>query len=60
MKKLGFWWCGRFGMHKWCMNINVDLKKYKKVKIVSPIWVFSISSPIKDFCYKYKLISPKY
>lgn len=30
----GFWWCGRFGMHKWCMkinDINVDLKKYKKL-----------------------------
>lgn len=53
----GFWWCGRFGMHKWCMkinDINVDLKKYKKVIIVSPIWVFSISAPIRDFCYKYK------
>lgn len=53
----GFWWCGRFGMHKWCMkinDINVDLKKYKKVIIVFPIWVFSISAPIKDFCYKYK------
>ena len=40
MKKLGFWWCGRFGIDKWCMNINdinVDLKKYKKVIIVSPI-----------------------
>lgn len=53
----GFWWCGRFGMHKWCMkinDINVDLKKYKKVIIISPIWVFSISAPIRDFCYKYK------
>lgn len=37
---LGFWWCGRFGMHQWRMNIeniNIDLKKYKKVYIVSPI-----------------------
>lgn len=51
-----FWWCGRFGMHKWRMdieNININLKKYKKVIIVSPIWVFSISAPIRDFCYKY-------
>ena len=50
-------------MHKWCMNINdinVDLKKYKKVVIGSPIWVVSISATIRDFCYKYKLISPKY
>lgn len=52
----GFWWCGRFGMHKWRMdieNININLKNYKKVIIVSPIWVFSISAPIRDFCYKY-------
>ena len=54
---LGFWWCGRFGMHKWKMkidDINVDLKKYKKVYIVSPIWVFNICAPVRDFCYKYK------
>ena len=28
---LGFWWCGRFGMHKWRMdieNININIKKY--------------------------------
>lgn len=53
---IGFWWCGRFGMHKWCMNIeniNVDLKEYENVIIVSPIWVFSICAPIRDFCYRY-------
>ena len=53
----GFWWCGRFGMHKWNMEIEeipVDLKKYKKVIIVSPIWVFSICAPIREFCYKYR------
>lgn len=53
----GFWWCGRFGMLKIGMpikNINVDLKKYKKVIIVSPIWVFNISAPIREFCTKYK------
>lgn len=52
----GFWWCGRYGMHKWRMpiyDINIDLKKYKKVIIVSPIWVFSVSAPIREFCYKY-------
>lgn len=52
----GFWWCGRFGMHKWCMNIeniDVNLKEYENVIIVSPIWVFSICAPIRDFCYKY-------
>ena len=52
----GFWWCGRYGMHKWGMpieEINVDLKQYKKVIIVSPIWVFDISAPIREFCNKY-------
>ena len=52
----GFWWCGRYGMHKWKMaiyDIDVDLKIYKKVIIVSPIWVFSVSAPIREFCYKY-------
>lgn len=52
----GFWWCGRYGIHKWRMNIeniNVDLSKYKMVIIVSPIWVFSICAPIREFCYKY-------
>ena len=54
---LGFWWCGRYGMHKWRMpieDIDIDLSKYKKVIIVSPIWVFSLSAPVREFCYKYK------
>ena len=54
---LGFWWCGRFGMHKWRMKINEvdkDISKYKKVIIVSPIWVFNICAPIRDFAYTYK------
>ena len=52
----GFWWCGRFGMHKWRMpikDIDIEIKKYKNVIIVSPIWVFSVAAPIRDFCYKY-------
>ncbi len=52
----GFWWCGRFGMLKWRMSIkdiDIDIKKYKNVIIVSPIWVFSVAAPIRDFCYKY-------
>lgn len=52
----GFWWCGRYGMHKWNMDIekiDINLKEYKKVIIVSPIWVFSVSAPIREFCYKY-------
>ena len=52
----GFWWCGRYAMHKWNMTINkinVNLKNYKTVIITSPIWVFSICAPIREFCYKY-------
>ena len=54
---LGFWWSGRYGMHKWNMpieDINIDLKKYSTIIIISPIWVFSVSAPIREFCYKYK------
>lgn len=54
---LGFWWSGRYGMHKWRMNINdinINLKKYSNITIVSPIWVLSISAPIRTFCHKYK------
>lgn len=51
---LGFWWCGRYGMHRWSMPINekVDLSKYKKIIICSPIWVFGICAPIRDFINK--------
>lgn len=34
-------------------DIKNDLSKYKKVIIVSPIWVFSISIPIREFCFRY-------
>lgn len=50
---LGFWWCGRFGMHRWAMPIepiSVDLSSYERVIICSPIWVFSLSSPVRSFC----------
>ena len=43
-------------MHKWRMpikDIDIEIKKYKNVIIVSPIWVFSVAAPIRDFCYKY-------
>lgn len=53
---LGFLWCGRFGMHKWAMNIeqlNTDFSKYKKVIIATPIWVFNLSSPVRMFCQRY-------
>ena len=51
----GFWWCGRFGMHRWTMEtmpLNVDLNSYDKVIIVSPIWVFRMCAPIRDFVIK--------
>lgn len=50
---LGFWWCGRFGMHKWEMpieSIAVDLSKYEHVTICSPIWVFALAAPVRSFC----------
>ena len=53
---LGFWWCGRFAMHRWDMeltNDEIDLSKTEKVIIVSPIWDFTICSPIRSFCHKY-------
>lgn len=43
-------------MHKWRMNIeklNININEYKNVIIVSPILVFDICSPIRDFSYKY-------
>lgn len=54
---LGFWWCGRFGMHKWPMEtypIDVDLNKYKKVILVTPVWVFKMCGPMRDFVNKNK------
>lgn len=49
----GFWWCGRFGMHRWDMPIKpIDTKllNYEHVTICSPIWVFSLASPVRAFC----------
>ena len=54
---LGFWWCGRFGMHNWKMDINeknINLDKYKNIIIVTPIWVFKMASPIRGFVDFYK------
>ena len=51
----GFWWCGRYGMHRWGMPIepiSVDLTKFEKVTICSPIWVFALAAPIREFCKK--------
>ena len=50
---LGFWWCGRYGMHQWEMPIepiSVNLSDYDHVTICTPIWVFSLAAPIRSFC----------
>lgn len=50
---LGFWWCGRYGMHRWPMPIEpitVDLTAYDHVTLCSPIWVFGMAAPIRAFC----------
>ncbi len=52
---LGFWWCGRFGMHRWQMPvepISIDLSAYEHVTICSPIWVFTLAATVRDFCHK--------
>ena len=49
----GFWWCGRFGMHKWPMPIapiGVDVSRYAHVTICSPIWVFALAAPVRSVC----------
>ena len=50
---LGFWWCGRYGMHHWAMPIepiSVDLAAFDHVTICSPIWVFALAAPVRAFC----------
>ena len=54
---LGFWWCGRYGMHRWAMPIEpikVDLTKYERVVICSPVWVFALAAPVREFCRQAK------
>lgn len=50
---LGFWWCGRFGMHGWSMpieEIRLDLSTYEHITICSPVWVFKLAAPMRSFC----------
>lgn len=50
---LGFWWCGRYAMHRWDMPIEPvgeDLSQYAHVTICAPIWVFSLGAPVRTFC----------
>ena len=52
---LGFWWCGRYGMHRWPMpieDIGVQLEKYDHVTVCSPVWVFNLCAPMREFCKK--------
>ena len=50
---LGFWWCGRYGMHRWAMPIqplSIDLSAFEHVTICAPIWVFALAAPVRRFC----------
>ena len=50
---LGFWWCGRYGMHGWDMPIapiSVDLAAYRRVILCTPVWVFGLAAPMRSFC----------
>ena len=52
---LGFWWCGRYGMHRRAMpieDIGVQLEKYDHVTVCSPVWVFNLCAPMREFCKK--------
>lgn len=54
---LGFLWCGRFGMHRWDMPTvppETDLSSFEHVTVCTPIWVFSLAPPVRDFLRKSK------
>lgn len=47
---LGFWWCGRYAMHRWDMPIEpitAELEKYDSVTVCAPIWDFSLAAPVR-------------
>lgn len=49
----GFWWCGRFAMHKWDMpieDIKINLSAYDHITICTPVWAFHLAAPIRSFC----------
>lgn len=53
---LGFWWCGRYGMHRRPMPIaplEIDPATCAHVTVCSPIWVFGMAAPIRSFCHRY-------
>lgn len=50
---LGFWWCGRYGMHCWDMPIEPfpgKLQSFLHVTICAPVWVFALAAPVRSFC----------
>lgn len=54
---LGFAWLGRFAMHRWGLPIDalpVDPTSYQRVILVSPIHVFAVASPMREFCLRYQ------
>ncbi len=49
---LGFWWCGRFGMHRWPMPLMPyaqNVADYDHVLVCAPMWVFSVCAPVRAF-----------
>jgi hypothetical protein len=51
----GFFWCGRFGLHRWRMEtlaLDTDLSSYDRIILVSPVWVFHVCGPIRDVILK--------
>lgn len=49
----GFWWCGRYGMHRWDMPIRpiaIDLEAFAHVTLCCPVWVFGPAAPMRAFC----------
>ncbi len=52
---LGFWWCGRFAMHRWGMSLSElpELDKYEQVMLCFPVWVFGMCSPMIELCKQY-------
>lgn len=52
---LGFWWCGRFAMHRWGMPLSElpDLSAYEQVTLCFPVWAFGMCSPMIELCKQY-------
>lgn len=49
----GFWWCGRFSMHRWAMPLqplDIDWVAYDRFVLCAPVWVFSLCGPMRAFC----------